>query len=79
VIEKLLDMLNERFDHPNTLVFDEGSLVILGMMLAFLFLGIAGIFIYWPISAIGFVTFIILAVIAWKDFGKFFFEAVKRG
>jgi hypothetical protein len=73
----IVESLNRRYPHPNTLVFDETVLIEIAAMMLFLILGVVGLVFYWPLAAIGLGSFAVLCIIAWKDFGKHLMESIK--
>lgn len=73
----IVDSLNRRYPHPNTLVFDETVLIEIAALVLFLMLAIVGLAFYWPLAAIGLVSLTIMCVIAWRDFGKHLMESIR--
>ncbi len=75
---KIADWLNQRFEHPSTIVFDDAAMFQIGMILVFLLMGIFGFLFFWPMGVIGIVTAGIFIYLAWKDFGHLLLEVKRR-
>ena len=75
---KIADWLNQRFEHPSTIVFDDAAMFQIGMILVFLLMGIFGFLFFWPMGVIGIVTAVIFIYLAWKDFGHLLLEVKRR-
>ena len=73
----VLDYLNKKFEHPNTIVFDNTSMTYMVLIVLTFLLVIIGFLKFLPIGVISLVILILLCYFAWKDFGKYMVEAIR--